>query len=153
MISFRGLMGIWCRTQQFLRDFVTWQGTRIVGPAMATRVTCPILMITIHLGNGLMLDNINSSWPSEPIWCHKTWSTTMLVQVMACCLTAPTHYLNECWQIISEVLRHSPQGNLRWNTKDVYPWWEFENYSFKMIAASPRGKWVNWWYIILNMQC
>ena len=25
-------------------------------------------------------------------------------QVMACCLTAPSHYLNQCWLIISEVM-------------------------------------------------
>ena len=38
---------------------------------------------------------INSLWPSEAIWPHKTWST--LVQVLACCLTAPSHYLIQCW--------------------------------------------------------
>ena len=30
----------------------------------------------------------------DAIWCHTTWLT--LVQVMACCLTAPIHYLNQC---------------------------------------------------------
>ena len=30
-----------------------------------------------------------------------------LVQVMACCLTAPSHFLNQCWLIISEVQWHS----------------------------------------------
>ena len=30
---------------------------------------------------------------------------------MACCLTAPSHYLNQCWLIISEVQWHSYQGN------------------------------------------
>ena len=29
---------------------------------------------------------------------------------MAYCLTAPSHYLNQCWHIISEVLWHSSQG-------------------------------------------
>ena len=29
---------------------------------------------------------------------------------MACCLTAPSHYLNQCWLIISEVPWHSSQG-------------------------------------------
>ena len=27
---------------------------------------------------------------NDAIWCHRPWST--LVQVMACCLTAPSHY-------------------------------------------------------------
>ena len=44
---------------------------------------------------------INSLWPSDTIWQHRSGST--LAQVMACCLTAPNHYLNQCWRIISEV--------------------------------------------------
>ena len=37
----------------------------------------------------------NSSWPSDAIRWHRTRSK--LVQVMACCLQAPTHYLNQWW--------------------------------------------------------
>ena len=48
---------------------------------------------------------INSLWPSGAIWRQRSGST--LVQVMACCLTAPSHYLNQCWLIISEVSWHS----------------------------------------------
>ena len=36
---------------------------------------------------------INSLRPSDPIWRHKSGST--LTQVMACCLTAPSHYMNQ----------------------------------------------------------
>ena len=50
----------------------------------------------------------NSSWPSDGIWWHE--SKSPLVQVMACCLTAPSHYLNQCWLIISEVMWHSHDG-------------------------------------------
>ena len=32
------------------------------------------------------------------------WSESSLVQVMACCLTASSHYMNQCWLIINEVL-------------------------------------------------
>ena len=45
--------------------------------------------------------SVNSSWPSDPIWQHRSGST--LAQVMACCLMAPSHYLNQCWLIISKV--------------------------------------------------
>ena len=31
-------------------------------------------------------------------------SRSTSAQVMACCLTAPSHYLNQCWLIISKVL-------------------------------------------------
>ena len=48
---------------------------------------------------------INSLSPSDAIWWQ--WSWTTLAQVMACCLMAPSHYLNQCWRIISEVYWHS----------------------------------------------
>ena len=53
---------------------------------------------------------INSLGPSDAIWHWRTWST--LVQVIACCLTAPSHYLNQCWLIISKVLWHSSEDNI-----------------------------------------
>ena len=43
--------------------------------------------------------HINSLGPSDTIWRQRYGST--LAQVMACCLTAPSHYLNQCWLIIS----------------------------------------------------
>ena len=51
----------------------------------------------------------NSLWPSDTIWPHKSGST--LAQVMACCLTAPSHYLNQCWLIISKVQWHPSESN------------------------------------------
>ena len=41
---------------------------------------------------------VNSFWPGDVIWWQRTGST--LAPVMACCLTAPSHYLNHCWLII-----------------------------------------------------
>ena len=38
---------------------------------------------------------VDSLWPSDTIWRRR--SRSALVQVMACCLTAPSHYLNQCW--------------------------------------------------------
>ena len=38
---------------------------------------------------------INSLCPSDTIWRQRSGST--LAQIMACCLTAPSHYLNQCW--------------------------------------------------------
>ena len=51
------------------------------------------------------------SWPCGDIW-HR-WFRSMLVQVMACCLMAPSHYMNQCWITINQVLWHSFQSN-RW---------------------------------------
>ena len=51
---------------------------------------------------------LNSMGPSNAIWRCRSWSTH--VQVMACCLTAPSHYLNQCWLINSnKVLWHSSE--------------------------------------------
>ena len=55
----------------------------------------------------------NSMRPSDAIWRHRSGST--LAQVMACCLTAPSHYLNQCW-LISKVQWHSPEGNFARDT-------------------------------------
>ena len=52
---------------------------------------------------------INSLGPNATIWRHRSGST--LAQLMACCLPAPSHYLNQCWPFISKVLWHSSQGN------------------------------------------
>ena len=49
--------------------------------------------------------HINSLWPSDAVWRQRSGST--FAQVMACCLTAPSHYLYQWWLIISEVQRHS----------------------------------------------
>ena len=45
---------------------------------------------------------VNSLWPSDAIWRQR--SGTTLAQVMDCCLTAASHYLNQCWLIIKKVL-------------------------------------------------
>ena len=52
-----------------------------------------------HVINGVphTQPKINSLRPSDAIWWHRSGST--LAQVMACCLTAPSHYLNQCWLI------------------------------------------------------
>ena len=57
---------------------------------------------------------LNLLWPSDVIWWQGSRST--LTQVMACCLTAPSHYLNQCWLVISEVLWHSPDNTFTENT-------------------------------------
>ena len=56
------------------------------------RVTC------VHLA-------ISSSWPKDYIWPQKSGST--LAQIMGCCLSAPSHCLNQCWIFNKGVLCHS----------------------------------------------
>ena len=56
----------------------------------------------IQFSNELQwLDLLTHLLPSDAILWHRSEST--LVQVRACCLTAPSHYLNQRWLIISKV--------------------------------------------------
>ena len=82
---------------------------------------------------------VNSLWPSGTIWCHKSGST--LAQVMACCLTAPSHYLNQCWLIISEVQWHSSKKHFRRDTSTVCHQNKLEIYLLvpKVSLNSPRA--------------
>ena len=49
---------------------------------------------------------VNSLWPSDTIWQHRSMSTP--TQVMAkCWMTTPSHYLHQCWLIISKFDWHS----------------------------------------------
>ena len=52
---------------------------------------------------------LNALCPSKATWRQRTRS--VLTQVMACCLTTPSHYLNQIWLIISRILWPSSQGN------------------------------------------
>ena len=46
---------------------------------------------------------------SYAVWGNRSWST--LAHVMAWCLTAPNHYLNQCWLVVKGVLWQSPASN------------------------------------------
>ena len=47
------------------------------------------------------VDSLNTLWHIDVIWLQGSRST--LAQVMACCLTASSHYLDQFWLIISKV--------------------------------------------------
>ena len=40
--------------------------------------------------------HVNSSWHSDAIW---QINGSTLAQLMVCCLTAPSYYMNQCWLI------------------------------------------------------
>ena len=84
---------------------------------------------------------INSLRPSDAIW--RQWSWTTLAQVMACCLTAPSHYLNQCWLIIRGVLWHTSESSFAGIAQGIDSGYEFEKDILKNIFKSPRGQWVN----------
>ena len=84
--------------------------------------------------------SINSLW-SSATWQHRFGST--LVHVMACCLTATSHYLDQCWLLIREVLWLSPESNFKGTAKATFRYNKSENYTFKITVICPRGQWVN----------
>ena len=72
------------------------------------------LLIKIYVNpQGIYMHYLNSLWPSDAIWWQGSRST--LVQVMACCLTAPSHYLNQCWLCITKVQWCLSEGNFAWD--------------------------------------
>ena len=83
---------------------------------------------------------LNSLWPSDAIWWHRSWST--LVQVMACCLTAPSHYLNQCWLIV----KYGPVTFIYGQLHQKYPshqsWKSASIFLNKISFKSLRGQWV-----------
>ena len=83
---------------------------------------------------------INSLWPSDAIRRQGTEST--LARVMACCLTAPSHYLHQCWLIISTFLWHSSEGIIMRRSEDTNQQNKIKNYIFRIAFRSPRGQWV-----------
>ena len=90
----------------------------------------------------------NSLWHIDAIWRPRSGST--LAQVMVCCLTAPSHYLNQCWIIISKILLHSSDGNFTRDTSVINDLNQHENYSYKMSLKSPRPQWNNYRSLVRN---
>ena len=56
---------------------------------------------------------------------------------MACCLTAPSHYMSQHWLIISRVLCHSPKSNSTRNAHESNHHNVFENCTFNIKDTSP----------------
>ena len=83
---------------------------------------------------------VNSLWPSDATWQHIYGSR--LAQAMAWCRQAPSHYLNQCWLLISEVLWHSPLSNFTVSDEATILYNEFDHYTL-LTTPSPRHQWVN----------
>ena len=83
--------------------------------------------------------SIDLLWPSDALWWHISGST--LAQVMACCLTTPSHYRNQCWPIIGVGLWHSLVIRFLGSVQDINLGDKIKNTLFKITATSPRGQW------------
>ena len=85
-----------------------------------------------------MSRQIYSLWPSDTIWWHESGST--LAQVMACCLTAPSHYLSQCWLIISLSPVAFTQGH---HQKKIWRNLTVKQDGKCIFKISSRDQWVN----------
>ena len=83
----------------------------------------------------------NSLKLSDVIKRHRTWST--VIHVMACCLTAPSHYLNQCWSVISKLPRRSSKGLIIRSLEDANKEITIEICIFKIVPRSTRDWWTN----------
>ena len=70
---------------------------------------------------------LNLLTANDVMWHHKAWSA--LVQVMAWCLMAPSHYLGQCCFIIS------------W----IFPLWKADD----LIDEHLGHQWSRWWLVAL----
>ena len=100
----------------------------------------PIVLIVFTV-YPVSADLFNSLPPSDAIGRQRSGST--LAQVMACCLMTPSHYLNQCWLIISKVEWHSSKGKFTRDTPAINHWNYLENLIPKISFKFPRGQWVN----------
>ena len=94
--------------------------------------------IAIFEYSGFNTRKFNLLWPNDTIGQHKSGST--LAQVMACCLMAPNHYLNQCWVVIDLVLLDSPDGNIHWK------YWRYhalKDLKITHLKSHPREQWIN----------
>ena len=83
------------------------------------------------------------SLPSAVYTCK--WIGSALVQIMACRLfgTKPSHYLNQCWNIVNWALMNKVQWNLNRNSYIFIQENASENIFRETAAILSRGRWVN----------
>ena len=83
---------------------------------------------------------INSIWPRDVIWWHKSRLT--LAWVMACCLMAWSHYLNQGWLLISKVPWHSHESNITVSAQAFNCIMNLKIILLKITATILRFQWV-----------
>ena len=84
---------------------------------------------------------VNSLWPCNDIWQHRPWLT--LTQVMACCLAAPSHYLNHCWLLINEFQWNLLSAILQWVPRLLFCIMSLKLILLKLLPHRPQGNALN----------
>ena len=139
---FGGISGHWCSLALPLLDYVRGCHQNIKGHTKLCLTNMRNILVSVYMSIKLMCNN--NVYPRDAVWRHRPGST--FTQVMACCLTAPGYYLNQCWLIICQVMCHSHESNCTVNYQDIW---------FEVAAASPRPQDFSVWvpYISWNIVC
>ena len=95
--------------------------------------------LTQYVSQGLI--QVNSSPPSAAYMRQETGS--VLVQVMACRLTAPSHYLSQYWLNVNWTLRNKLHWYFNRHSIIFIEEFTFENVVCDFPAKLSRGRWVN----------
>ena len=81
----------------------------------------------------------NSLWPSDSMSHYRTWSA--LVQAMAWCLMAPSHYLNQCWPSVRSSDIYLGAISLKISQPKKLPVvWKLLLWNFIQISQGPMSK-------------
>ena len=99
-VSFRDINAF---TEAFGHNILPWRTATKSLP----HATHPLFQLGATLNHTLNGPFINSLYPSDSIWLPGS----TLVKIMAWCLTAPSHYLNQWYDLSSTCLSHSPECN------------------------------------------
>ena len=107
-------------------------------PVKPKEFTCPGIMIfppqtMLSFCQLLLYSLFLQTWP---------WHF-LLTLAMACCLTAPSHYLNQSWQswlAINGLFLHSTESNYTGDSQEIYPWhelWKLPNHDCNHTPQAP----------------
>ena len=110
---------IWPTTAMYQWNSFCWNGALSISAHMIQ--VCHIFLFFFVFSASLIepiWPFMDSLWPGDAMWWHG--SESALDKVMVCCLTAPSHYLNQCWLIVKGILWHS-NNNLTRSAHELNP--------------------------------
>ena len=99
-----------------LVQIMTWRrpGDKPLSESMMFSLLTHVCVTLPHWAN---CNRILPLWSNDAIWWHRSVST--LAQAVACCLTAPSHYLNLYWLITNGVLWSAPENKFTGSVQSI----------------------------------
>ena len=102
---------------------------------MSKVILAKIIAWSSHIHTALAHTYMDSLCPRHAIWRHRSGSTE--AWVMVCCLTAPDHYLSQCWLFTSRAVWLISESNFH---DDVIKWKHFPCY-WPFVNSPHKGPW------------